>query len=581
MMMEKLKPAPAQTVPGAKLTEIVPRWHLVAIALLLCAMLAQGISNIMAMSVTWDEAMYIGIGNYILRTGHIDFKHIDGLHFHPVYSFYLNSLLLLFLKLPPQTLQIPADGLYTFTAARELLFHSGYSPELILFLIRLPILLQTLLLGGFVYAFAKKLFGANAGLLALALIAFDPNILAHSAIACTDSSITCWILASTYFYYEYLTAPSRKWLWLTGAAVGLACLSKVSAPFLLAVVFPCMYLASRFQAGTLSLKSLLPVKWQLERKSGQHLIFVALIAALMIWGAYGFGLSINYKTASEIQASGVTGAKAMMQSNNFIRLPLAPYINVVAFVTTAAVGIPRHAYLLGQNSADGFRYYSFVTMLLKTPLAVLLLLLATIVGWKKLPRAGLTAETGLAVACLFQLFCALFEHANCGIRYILPIYPLLYVWISRLAPRSFDNFSTNKRLAVQALLILFVSLNAIESVSACPNQIAYFNTFFNNPATKYHYIVDSNLDWGNELYDLRNYMREQQIPEVSLQYFGNVDPKDYGINWKAADRNSKGWVAISATNLAGAYLEEDEFAEFRKMQPRAVLSGGGMFIFYR
>lgn len=66
------------------------------VALLLAAMLIQGIVDITGMSVTWDEAMYLGIGNFVIRNAHFDFTKIEGLHFHPIWTFYLNSLLLLF-----------------------------------------------------------------------------------------------------------------------------------------------------------------------------------------------------------------------------------------------------------------------------------------------------------------------------------------------------------------------------------------------------------------------------------------------------------------------------------------------------
>ena len=120
-----------------------------------------------------------------------------------------------------------------------------------------------------------------------------------------------------------------------------------------------------------------------------------------------------------------------------------------------------------------------------------------------------------------------------------------------------------------AALVLLLVWNATESVLACPNQIAYFNTFLRNPETKYRYVADSNLDWGNELYALKDFMQAHQLTEISLQYFGNTDPANYGIRYKQANGNSTGWVAISATDLVGAMIDrhDDEYAAFRTMKP--------------
>jgi len=554
-------------------------WHLAAIVFFFAAILVQGVINIRGMSLTWDESMYMGVGNYLLRTAHMDFGHVEALHFHPIWTFYLNSLFLLFMDLPAETLAIPQKGLYTLSAGHELLFHSGYSPETILFLIRLPILLQTLVLALVMYRFASRLFGPNAGLMALAMLAFEPNVLAHSGIACTDSSITVWLFTTAYAYWEYLNSPSKGRLAITGLCAGLAVLSKINAPVLLAVILPGMYCAHRFESirGKISLGRKLLVD---EFSRLKHYLLLAAIVFFMVWGAYWFGFNCDYKSHAQIQAEGIHGLKAVMQSNEFIRLPLAPYLVVVANVTNRGMVDPRHAYMLGQHSTDGFRTYVFFDFLVKTPLPILLLLFAAVVLWRRAPRADLSAETGLILGSLFQILLAVPEHSNCGIRYILPVYPFLLVWISRIAGSNWRRPLTVAQKPLAIAVVALLLWNAVESAIACPNQIAYYNTLFKDPAKRYRYLADSNLDWGNELYALRDFMKSRQIDEINLDYFGNVDPASYGIKYKPADENSKGWVAISATDLVGAYGKHD-FSAFRALEPAAVLCDGGMLIYYR
>lgn len=308
---------------------------------------------------------------------------------------------------------------------------------------------------------------------------------------------------------------------------------------------------------------------------------MVLIACLMIWAAYGFGINCTYKSQAELAAANVHGLKAAIQSTNFVRLPLAPYFDVLAYVIMGAVGMPRHAYLLGQHSVNGFRQYIFIDFLIKTPVPTLLILAIVVLLWRRLPRANPAAETGLILGITVPILLAIPEKSNCGIRYVLALYPFLYVFVSRIASADWAKpIPAVTKVALNITICTLLLWQCFDSARSCPDQIAYFNTFFNDPAKKYRYVVDSNLDWGNELYALRDFMKERGISEINLDYFGNVNPADYGIQWKQATTESQGWLAISASNLAGAYGSVD-WSSVKPLKPVAILSGGGMLVYYR
>ena len=152
-------------------------------------------------------------------------------------------------------------------------------------------------------------------------------------------------------------------------------------------------------------------------------------------------------------------------------------------------------------------------------------------------------------------------HQSVGLRYILPVYPFIFV----LASGAVVHF--NKLRFVSAILMAWYACSAI---FLYPNYLAYFNEFVGGPKNGYKYLVDSNLDWGQDLKRLRAYMEKNGIERVYLSYFGSDTPERYGIRYdwlpsfylKNPDPGGairfpiKGYVAISATNLQGVYFEQ-------------------------
>ena len=125
-----------------------------------------------------------------------------------------------------------------------------------------------------------------------------------------------------------------------------------------------------------------------------------------------------------------------------------------------------------------------------------------------------------------------------------------------------------------------------------PHYLAYFNELAGGPDNGWKYLVDSNLDWGQDLKGLKKFMQERGISRINLSYFGSDSPDRYGIayNWLPSfylrdpdpghhEPVLKGRVAISATNLQGPYFGTgDPFARFRALQPVAKI-GYSIFIY--
>jgi hypothetical protein len=226
------------------------------------------------------------------------------------------------------------------------------------------------------------------------------------------------------------------------------------------------------------------------------------------------------------------------------------------------------AFFLGQYSKTGWLLYFPVAFLIKTPVPSIALILGSLL----LFRAGtpLRLREGLFLLLPVGIVLGLMIPAkiNIGVRYLLPIYPFLFVCAARLATLSFPR----PWLGPVALGVP-VLLTAASSLAQAPHQLAYFNELIGGPDKGDEYLADTNIDWGQDLKGLKEYMDRQELPMVYLAYFGTAPPEEYGIRYQEAPtfaavtwparsserlspRERRHVLAVSVTNLQGVYLGE-------------------------
>jgi hypothetical protein len=152
---------------------------------------------------------------------------------------------------------------------------------------------------------------------------------------------------------------------------------------------------------------------------------------------------------------------------------------------------------------------------------------------------------------------------NIGLRYILPVFPFLMVLSGRLAGVALRG-RLRWKLPIAVLLLWYGG----ESLSIHPHYLAYFNQLAGGAQNGYKHLVDSNLDWGQDLKGLGRYLDRKGVNRVILSYFGSADPAWYGIDYEALPShillNPKvrctrirpgDTVAVSATNLYPLYVD--------------------------
>jgi hypothetical protein len=292
---------------------------------------------------------------------------------------------------------------------------------------------------------------------------------------------------------------------------------------------------------------------------GLSLFLIIIIGSFSLWAGYGFEFGSLYRL------NGVKKnetSKAVATTEHFYEkmpLPMPSYFRTMqmqGFVSR--LGHP--AFLAGQHSTQGWWYYYFFAFLIKTPVPTLLLLIIAVVMLKKYSFRPIGKDEFFLIIPPAVVFIAgsFFTHTNVGLRHVLPVYPFIFVFIGKVV-----NLKTMKPRITKAALVLLCLWYVFSSLSIYPHYLAYFNEFVGGPNNGYKYLVDSNLDWGQDLPGLQEYIVKNKINKISLHYFGTADPKYYGFGDAIPvpygfisgriNKSTAGVIAISATALQGVF----------------------------
>jgi len=227
-----------------------------------------------------------------------------------------------------------------------------------------------------------------------------------------------------------------------------------------------------------------------------------------------------------------------------------------------------HLVFAGRTSADGFWYYYPALFAMKEPLALLLLIGIGIAAWKKMPPLPrpVGPVMGVLTAGIFLAFMFL-NHKNIGLRYLLPVYPFLFVWLGRLVTLE------DRGWAMPGVVWALVLIYAVNGMASCPDYLVHFNSLVGGPDGGLRYSVEGE-DWDQDLPALAQFCRGHGIGEIRFKSRGNSDPTAYGVpvkEWKCGPEE-EGWYAVSLSELK--LLPEDLgncYDRFAKRVPDAVI----------
>jgi hypothetical protein len=497
------------------------------VALLLLIFLAEGALTLCHMSATGDETHYLGMGRYLLKQQRWD---LDDALLQPPLSYYLHSIPLLALPVNDRQFEI-AD-----MNARGRAIMATYADDRILMLARVPILLLAAGLGLLVYFWGKQAYGGTGGLLALVGYVFNPVVIANSAQITPDLCLTAFSTLTIYLFWRYRNSPSFLASAMTGGALGLALLSKYSAVLLVVAL---LVLTLMFSLGRRFGKESLACSWRVW-----HLAIIFSAALLVVNAGYFFKGSFR-PIAGNAFHSTLLKETARIPLIRSIPVPL-PHAFVLGMdLQHSVVENGFLSYLLGQKAEKGWVHFYLVAFLLKTPAAFLLLVIFVAVKGRDRMQWILWVP-----AILFPFYFSVFRLSR-GIRYILPIYPLLCVWVGQIALRVRNR---ELRPVLQWSLLVLLVWYAAAGLWIAPHSLAYISEFGGGPGNGANLLFESDFDWGQEMKGLNAYLKQKKIDRVKLAYFSTADPAHYGIKFdplpcETPPKPESGTIAASATVL--------------------------------
>jgi len=524
--------------------------EIIAVNALLTIFLISGLYYAVTNSVTSDEKSHITAGYMNIRFNDYRFN-IE----HPPFIKQLISLPLLFmdLKFPYKIYETSTKGMDIVKIQEAFLFKIGNNLDAILFLTRLPNILISLLLGFFIYIYSRKLNGVFAGIISLSCFVFAPTFLGHSPLVTLDVAVSCFYFITVYFMMEYFDTKRNVFLILTGIFFGISLISKYSALILILVAYILTLLTVFFQKGAdfnlkiNKYKLLLVVPLfilVIAYKWSFRIIFPAFLIYAVSYLFYkrkffkdrlrfaGMVLLIILVLAFLIVILDYTDYKWFPSHS-----PTKAYFKGFAYFRGHAEG-GHQTYLFGQYSQKGWWYYFPVAMLLKTPVATIILCVLGFIGFFRKPESK-WQKAFLLIPLLIYLFVACFiNKVNIGIRHILPAYPFLYViagysvWLYKKGLRQ--NF-------LKLLLFLLVIMLAFDFMTAYPVHLSYFNIACGGTKNGYKFLGDSNIAWGQDWKRLKRYIENNNIKEVKIaaNFAGEDVYNYYKIPHKAFSESDK------------------------------------------
>lgn len=417
----------------------------------------------------------------------------------------------------------------------------------LLYLIRLARLMGVAwsVLGGLlIFRWSRSLYGDAAGCLALSLWCFDPNILGHSPLVTSDVPAAVMGLAATYAFVEYLRAPSWRRALLAGVVLGLAMLTKFTL-VLFYFLWPALWL---LRAASLRLRrsseerSIPPAAACIPSVPTQLAQIVAIFAVSLYAINMGYAFDGTMRPLGEytFASRALTGLPDAGRINHWegpgnrfrgttlgsLPVPLPADVLLGIDAQRRDFESRWRSFLAGEWRRVGWWYYYLYALGLKLPIGTIVLLLAGLAATvatrredgRRLDEAALVAASvGLLVFISSQTG---FSH---HMRYALTGLPYLMVLSGRLArawaPRG---------VAVACLLAWSIA----GSLSVYPHSLSYFNEIAGGPENGHEYLLDSNIDWGQDLLDLKRWLDDHpKARPLGLAYFNVIDPKIVGIEF--------------------------------------------------
>jgi 4-amino-4-deoxy-L-arabinose transferase-like glycosyltransferase len=408
---------------------------------------------------------------------------------------------------------------------------------------RTLVIVQYLALAATLAWWVGRKAGYFAGFIALLLFAFEPTVLAHSRYVTTDIPVTLFIWLACISWYSYLEHGGRWPLIRTGVLAGLAFATKFNALFL-----PIAF-ALTWSKTAKPKRTMIPI-----------IVGIALFVAISTYGFNTLSIAEDPRVSSQLAAHPPQNVFAREALH--VRIPGYYFLRGIQLLIRDQIG-GYHSYFMGKIAERSTWTYFPAAFVFKSSLAWLALLgVAGIIAVTRKRRPELTL---LAIPVLVYFAFTLTSSFNIGIRHLLPIYPFLCAFM------AIALFDVIKGPYIKVVASALVALFMVESAAAYPGYLSFFNAAAGGTQNGHRYLLDSNLDWGQDLKRLGHYTESRKIENLCLSYFGTADPAFYGIHSQPlpilkSESDLENVNCIAAVSLQHLYAIKD--LPFEALQAR-------------
>jgi hypothetical protein len=552
----------------------VNRWaRALCVGALLCVLALQLVHVARATSSSWDEAHHLFDGYTIWK--------FDDYRLNPEVPPFIKltaalPLLHMQLNVPPN--QGRTNQTEAFLDGKEFVFGNG--GDRVLFPARMMCAGFALALGLLIYFAAEEMFGFVAGLFALALFVFDPNVLGNGAMVTTDVGAACCFIAAMYSFYRYCRKPGWARLMVSGIALGVALSAKYTGIFLVPMLLLIVVLEGAVARD-----------WRVLLRRMGALAMMGLMAWVAVWSFYGF----RYKAAPEGKELNPALAPYLAQMHDqrdarmlrvVAKYRVLPEGYIWGLENTKETEFDDPSYFWGKVYRHGNWEYFPVAFLIKSTLALLILLCLVPLVWRWGLRVRAREMGFLLVPVVVYFVISMSSDMDIGMRHLLPVYPFLYVLVGAAAMVLLD-----RDVRWGFVLAGLLGWQVVTSVRVSPAYMAYGNEAWGGPAKVDRYLGDANTDWGQQLKAVKAYLDERHIANCWFAYFpdGSIDPEDYGVHCKRLPTADllywldvpvttppviSGTVLISAGDLEGIEFGDGQlnpYDQFWRVKPTAVI----------
>ncbi len=514
-----------------------------AVACLILLFVGQCLWSARQESPTIDEFRHIPTGLYLWRSGDFSFDPATPPLWKMVCALPA-QLMGANLNLSDPALNAQLGGWEPWFFATSFMEANDKDYDRILFYSRVINVLAAAAVVLLVFVWSLKLYGKGPALVATTLAAFSPSLLAHARYVTTDVIATLLMACTVFFLIEFLRNKKRESLFTAAVIWSLSVVSKFSG-LLLA---PLVLLAAMITAPNNRLR--------LGNVALVMAVFVITVDSVYLFKDLGPSIA-----SSQCRS----GLFRSLQSSPLSQVPLplpAAFLKGFDIQKADSEMANFPSFFMGCWSSDGFWYYFLAAFALKETIPFLCLLILALFWRPGRQAAGnVLSEAGclrgkrdlfvegaffwfvpVVLLVVLSLFCKL----DVGLRYLLPCYPFFWIACAGLAASALQ--SRWKVITVSVLVLWSVG----ETCFIAPHYLAYFNEFCGGPQEGHNYLIDSNLDWGQDLINLKKYLDDNHIGRIQLAYFGHAIPEHYGIDYELLlDSPHPGIAAVSATLLEG------------------------------